>query len=98
MSLVTAFKSAIKGEYVEDKVYEQRLATCRKCENLTGGNCRKCFCFVKIKNWFPDESCPIGKWDAVEKEVSEEPKIVHVDEVATVEPVIEEKKPKKKKS
>lgn len=64
MSLVTAFKSAIKGEYVEDKVYEQRLSICRGCNNLRGGTCKKCGCFVKIKNWFPDEECAdvIPKW------------------------------------
>lgn len=63
MSLVSAFKSAIKGEYVEDKVYEQRLATCRSCNKLVGGiTCSKCLCFVKIKAWIPDEQCPINKW------------------------------------
>lgn len=63
MSLVTAFKSAIKGEYVTDKVYEQRLVICRGCSKLVGGvTCSKCLCFVKIKNWFPTEICPLNKW------------------------------------
>lgn len=67
MSLVTAFKSAIKGEYVEDKVYEARLTECRNCRHLIAGNtCEKCFCFVKIKNWFPEEFCPAGKWTEAE--------------------------------
>lgn len=57
MSLVTAFKSAIKGKYVEDKVYEQRLSICRSCNSLRGGTCIECGCFMKIKAWFPDERC-----------------------------------------
>ncbi len=86
MSLVTAFKSAIKGEYVADKVYEQRLATCRGCNFLRGQNCIKCTCFVKIKNWFPDEECPMGKWNKAEP--ADKPELV-VDEAVVNEAVDE---------
>ena len=43
---------------------ERRLKICRTCEKyepfLT--RCKECGCFLKLKTWFMNSSCPLDKW------------------------------------
>lgn len=68
MSLLTAIKDAILGNFVFDEVEKQRLALCNNCNSKRGGTCVKCGCFISLKVQFPDEFCPIGKWHKSETE------------------------------
>lgn len=34
---------------VSEEEYSQRLAICRKCDELENGICRKCGCFVELR-------------------------------------------------
>lgn len=47
----------------------QRFDICLNCEFLfkPTNSCKKCGCFMSIKTYMPKQSCPIGKWDIVEK-------------------------------
>jgi hypothetical protein len=45
---------------------EKRLAICKGCEHWDGNRCRKCGCFTALKVRLKSESCPVGKWPAVD--------------------------------
>lgn len=43
---------------VSEDRYWDRIDTCRKCPNLTAGQCKVSTCFVEIKALFAGEYCP----------------------------------------
>ena len=45
---------------------EQRLTICKGCEHWDGKRCGKCGCFTALKVRLKSESCPVGKWSAVD--------------------------------
>lgn len=51
---------------VSKEVYNYRYNTCSGCEKLykLTDTCKVCGCFMKVKAWMPNQSCPIGKWPA----------------------------------
>ncbi len=53
-----------------DDVIAERRRICQGCEKFTRtavfGRCGECGCFVRAKTTLAGESCPIGKWGAVE--------------------------------
>jgi len=57
---------------VEPSVLEHRMDICKSCDQwdaqaLGGtGRCRKCGCSTWAKLRMATESCPIGKWEAVD--------------------------------
>lgn len=57
-----------KEDKVDSKVYEQRLAMCKECENLQSGMCRVCGCYVELRAAMKVRECPgmPKKWSAVE--------------------------------
>ena len=57
------FESLIK---VPRSVRESRMDTCNNCEHLTQSlkRCNLCGCFMELKTWLPQVSCPARKWDA----------------------------------
>lgn len=73
-SLYNSMKNWAKSGFKRVKMAEldRRLAICRGCEfwqengNYSLGRCDKCGC-TKYKLYLATESCPIGKWEAVEK-------------------------------
>ena len=62
MSLLSAIKDALKGDFVSDEVEKQRLALCNNCNSKRGGTCIKCMCFISLKVQCPSEQCPVNKW------------------------------------
>lgn len=58
---------------VSKKIQEERYSICQSCEKLyrPSDTCRVCGCFMKVKTWMPNQSCPLKKWSAVESEQSE---------------------------
>ena len=51
--------------YTSKDIRDERLAVCRGCERLwkPTRTCRECGCFMGLKTWLSDATCPIGKWD-----------------------------------
>lgn len=49
---------------VSPKVQEMRFSTCLSCEKLykPTDTCKVCGCFMRVKTWIPNVSCPINKW------------------------------------
>lgn len=48
----------------EDRLYEERIAQCKECENLIEGLCRLCGCFVEYRAAIKHKACPdiLPKW------------------------------------
>lgn len=46
----------------DDKIYEERLEVCRKCEMLLQGLCRSCGCYVELRAAMEKNNCPRKKW------------------------------------
>jgi hypothetical protein len=59
---------AVNKEFEKIKLSEEERNTryniCQQCEWLwkPTGSCKKCGCFVAVKTYLPNESCPIKKW------------------------------------
>ena len=57
---------------VSNEDFENRKSICNSCEFFEpkafygDGRCAKCGCDFKLKSKMATESCPIGKWNAVE--------------------------------
>lgn len=43
---------------VSSRLYDERLAFCRECDNLISGICRVCGCFVEMRTVMKKNSCP----------------------------------------
>jgi hypothetical protein len=50
---------------VDDATAADRLAICKRCPQLDGDTCRLCGCHMPVKVRWAEQSCPIGKWNAV---------------------------------
>jgi hypothetical protein len=42
--------------------YEQRLDTCRQCDNLLQGMCKACGCYVELRAAKEAGGCPYHHW------------------------------------
>lgn len=49
---------------VNDKVYEERILTCKSCPAYLElqNECNECGCYVPMKAKIIMNSCPLGKW------------------------------------
>lgn len=49
---------------VSPEVQFMRFNTCLSCEKLykPTDTCKACGCFMRIKTWMPNVSCPLNKW------------------------------------
>lgn len=47
-----------------DALYQERLQTCKECDNLLNGMCRICGCFVEMRAAVTKNCCPDvhAKW------------------------------------
>ena len=52
--------------YTDKATRNERLDTCKGCERLfkPTASCKECGCFMALKTWLKDASCPLGKWGA----------------------------------
>ena len=61
-------------ELVDSKILEERKKKCNSCDFWDSnafrgtGKCKKCGCSTWAKLRMATERCPIGKWEAVDKE------------------------------
>lgn len=46
------------------EISSDRLTTCYGCDrlDLITNQCKECWCFIRLKVQWLDESCPLGKW------------------------------------
>lgn len=56
-------------KYVSQEVYDERLETCKSCDEYLSltSQCKKCGCFMKLKCAVSHAFCPLNKWNAVEE-------------------------------
>jgi hypothetical protein len=50
--------------YTTSEVRDERYSMCLECPELISitRTCKKCGCFMSLKTWIKNASCPIGKW------------------------------------
>ena len=55
---------------VPDHIQQERYSVCQSCEHLyrPTDTCKKCGCFMQVKTWMPNQSCPIKKWGKYSEE------------------------------
>ena len=57
-SLKTYIENLNEEDRVDQKLYEERLGKCARCENLLSGMCRLCGCFVGLRAALKVRKCP----------------------------------------
>ena len=61
-------------EHVSENVKQHRMRMCAGCDFLLppqdNPSCSQCGCFLSIKTSWASESCPIGKWGALNQNQS----------------------------
>jgi hypothetical protein len=88
-NLIQSVGNVVKNPYiVSDEVKQERLNICSLCEHhdYIMNRCKECGCFLNAKVIFAGNSCPIGKWNTVEKSAPE----VNVEDTHT-ELMVEER-------
>jgi hypothetical protein len=57
-------KTNAKNLFADDKLFNERLEICKKCEKYDANQqrCFECGCFLTTKARIILDSCPLGKW------------------------------------
>ena len=50
------------GARAPEGIYQQRLSSCRACDQLNNGTCMGCGCLVELKAAYKNEKCPFRRW------------------------------------
>lgn len=45
-----------------ESLYEERLSSCKECEMLFQGMCRRCGCYVELRAAVKKNVCPDKRW------------------------------------
>ena len=60
---IEKYKEAIKQQdRVSEEKYEERLHICKQCEKLNAGTCNACGCYVELRAFGIQGTCPYKKW------------------------------------
>ena len=51
-------ESIPENERANSRLYEERLALCKECDNLHSGMCRICGCYVEFRAMKKTQYCP----------------------------------------
>jgi hypothetical protein len=64
---VSPFDLLNNKNYTTKEIRDKRYETCIGCEKIfmPTRTCQVCKCFMSLKTWLKDASCPLEKWDAV---------------------------------
>lgn len=56
------------------EVQKERFDICLSCDKLyfPTKTCRVCGCFMNLKTWMPEQSCPLKKWSEVRSSTDSE--------------------------
>lgn len=62
MSILETFKKILPEEL--NRKAEDRLNICNSCENYNKDTkrCKVCGCFMEVKVYLPEVTCPVKKW------------------------------------
>lgn len=63
---VTPVDLFFSNNYVKKEIRDKRYNECLECERLfkPTRTCKECGCFMSLKTWLKEASCPIGKWNS----------------------------------
>lgn len=50
-----------ESKKADDNLYQERLDICSVCDNLNGGVCLKCGCYVEWRAAVKSSHCPLSK-------------------------------------
>ena len=66
---VTPMDLLSSDNYTTKDIRDSRLDICKGCDSLFAPTrtCKECGCFMALKTWLKDASCPLGKWDKKNK-------------------------------
>jgi hypothetical protein len=61
---VTPFDLLSNKNCTSREVRDKRLDICKECERLFKPTytCKECGCFMALKTWLKEASCPLNKW------------------------------------
>jgi hypothetical protein len=61
---VTPIDLLFSKNYVDKETRASRFDTCKGCDSLfkPTRTCKECGCFMALKTWLIDASCPLQKW------------------------------------
>lgn len=61
---VTPFDLLSSSNYTTSDERDKRYSECKGCERFfkPTASCKECGCFMALKTWLKDASCPLGKW------------------------------------
>lgn len=61
---VTPLDLLSSKNYTTKEIRDHRYGTCASCEHIfkPTHTCKKCGCFMALKTWITDATCPIGAW------------------------------------
>lgn len=64
LSVFNAINHAVKTKKVlaAKNIVEDRIKTCKGCEQLKLNRCQACGCYIVVKAGMDAEKCPEGKW------------------------------------
>lgn len=67
MDDVTPLDLLNSKNYTSKDIKDARYNICLGCDRLfkPTRTCKECGCFMGLKTWIKDASCPIGEWDSV---------------------------------
>lgn len=60
----TPFDLLSSDNYTTKEKRNERLDICNGCDRLFKATktCKECGCFMSLKTWLKDATCPIDKW------------------------------------
>lgn len=66
---VTPLDLLSSKNYTDRDARDARLSVCKSCDRLFKPtmSCRECGCFMALKTWLTDATCPLGKWQPLEE-------------------------------
>lgn len=64
MDSVTPLDLLDSDNYTNKEERDRRYDTCKACDRLfkPTRTCKECGCFMSLKTWLKDATCPLGKW------------------------------------
>lgn len=64
MDSVTPLDLLDSDNYTNKEERDRRYGICKGCDRLfkPTRTCKECGCFMSLKTWLKDATCPLGKW------------------------------------
>jgi len=61
---VTPLDLLVASNYTDKATRDARFDICKGCERLfkPTRSCKECGCFMALKTWLIEATCPLGKW------------------------------------